>query len=163
MLLARGRDTQALFGGSDVVDLGTARIDQGIQVPEPAVTYGARTRDRTELWSAGFAYRAQWQRRGDFAFGIQQENYTKDVVSPTVPEEHFTDHPLRIFGTGALSLTERVTAYAGYTQGLEDSGAAASSAENRGAILPDARTWQADAGIRYLPTPGETDRGRFRN
>jgi hypothetical protein len=28
-----------------------------------------------------------------------------------------------------------------------------SSAENRGAILPDARTWQADTGIRYLVTP----------
>jgi len=107
----------------------------------------------TELWSAGFAYRAQRQGRGDFALGIQQENYTKDVVSPTVPEEHFTDRPLRIYGTGALSLTERVTAYAGVTQGLEDSGVAASSAENRGAILPDAGTWQADTGIRYLPTP----------
>ena len=153
VFLARGRDTVALFGGSDVVDLGPARIDQGIQVPEPAFTYGARTRDRTELWSAGFAYRAQWQGGGDFALGIQQENYTKDVVSPTVPEEHFTDRPLRVYGTGALSLTEKVTAYAGYTQGLEDSGIAASSAENRGAILPDARTWQADAGIRYLPTP----------
>jgi iron complex outermembrane recepter protein len=40
-----------------------------------------------------------------------------------------------------------------YTQGLEDSGVAPSSAENRGAILPDARTWQADSGIRYLLTP----------
>lgn len=47
-------------------------------MPEPAFTYGARTRDRTELWSTGFAYRAQWQGRGDFALGIQQENYTKD-------------------------------------------------------------------------------------
>ena len=153
VLLARGRDTVALFGGSDVVDLGAARIDQGIQVPEPAFTYGARTRDRTDLWSAGFAYRAQWQGRGDFAFGIQQENYTKDVVSPTVSEERFKDRPLRVYGTAALSLSERATAYAGYTQGLEDSGVAASSAENRGAILPDARTWQADAGIRYLPNP----------
>ncbi len=30
---------------------------------------------------------------------------------------------------------------------------ASSSAENRGAILPDARTWQADAGLRYSLTP----------
>jgi iron complex outermembrane receptor protein len=28
-----------------------------------------------------------------------------------------------------------------------------SSAENRGAILPDARTWQADAGLRYVLNP----------
>jgi iron complex outermembrane recepter protein len=50
-------------------------------------------------------------------------------------------------------LTDRATAYAGYTQGLEDSGVVSSSAENRGAILPDARTWQTDAGLRYLLTP----------
>ena len=153
VLLARGRDTLALYGGSDVIDLGAALIDQGVQVPEPAFTYSARTHDRTELWSAGIAYRAQWQGRGDFAFGIQQENYSKDVTSPALPETHLTDHPLRAYGTTALALSDRATAYAGYTQGLEDSGVASSSAENRGAILPDARTWQADAGIRYLPNP----------
>ena len=45
-----------------------------------------------------------------------------------------------------------MTPYAGYTQGLEDSGAVPSVAANRGTILPDARTWQMDAGIRYLLT-----------
>ena len=116
MLLARGRDTLALYGGSDVIDLGPALIDQGIQVPEPTFTYSARTHDRTELWSAGMAYRAQWQGRGDFAFGIQQESYTKDVTSPALPEAQLTDRPLRAYGTAALALTDRATAYAGYTQ-----------------------------------------------
>jgi iron complex outermembrane receptor protein len=153
VLLARGRDTLALYGGSDVIDLGSALIDQGIQVPEPTFTYSARTHDRTELWSAGIAYRAQWQDRGDFAFGIQQESYTKDVTIPDLSEAHLTDHPLRGYSTAAFALTDRATAYAGYTQGLEDSGVASSSAENRGSILPDARTWQADAGMRYLLTP----------
>jgi iron complex outermembrane receptor protein len=151
VLLARGRDTRALYGGSDVVDLGAALIDQGIQVPSPTFVYAARTHDRTDLWSAGVAYRAQWQGHADLAFGIQQESYTKDVTSPALPEAHLTDHPLRAYATAALALTDRATAYAGYTQGLEDSGVATSSAENRGAILPDARTWQADTGIRYLP------------
>ena len=153
VLLARGRDTLALYGGADVVDVGPASIDQGVQVPEPNFTYSARTHDRTELWSAGMAYRAQWQGHADFAFGIQRESYTKDVTSPTVSDAQLTDHPLRAYGTAALVLTDRATAYAGYTQGLEDSGVASSSAENRAAILPDARTWQADTGIRYLLSP----------
>jgi iron complex outermembrane receptor protein len=153
VFLARGRDTLALYGGSDVVDLGPALIDQGVQVPEPTFNYSALTHDRTELWSAGMAYRAQWQGRGDFAFGIQRESYTKDVTSPDLPEAHQTDRPLRGYGTAALALTDRATAYAGYTQGLEDSGVASSSALNRGAILPDARTWQADTGIRYSLNP----------
>jgi iron complex outermembrane receptor protein len=153
ILLARGRDTLALYGGSDVVGVGPALIDQGIQVPEPTFSYSARTHDRTELSSAGFAYRAQWQERGDFSLGIQQESYDKDVTSATLPEERLTDRPLRAYGTAALALTDRLTGYAGYTQGLEDSGVVPSSAENRGTILPDARTWQTDAGVRYSVTP----------
>ncbi|MGO9512880.1 MAG: hypothetical protein ACLP2F_04455 [Steroidobacteraceae bacterium] len=153
VLLARGRDTLALYGGSDVIDVGPAVIDQGIQVPEPTFSYSARTNDRTELWSAGLAYRAQWQGHADFAFGIQQESYDKNVTSPGLPEARLTDHPLRAYGTAALALNDQVTAYAGYTQGLEDSGVAPSSAQNRGTILPDARTWQVDAGVRYLLTP----------
>jgi iron complex outermembrane receptor protein len=85
--------------------------------------------------------------------GIQQESYVKEVTSATLPEERLTDHPLRAYGTAALALTDRLTGYAGYTQGLEDSGVAPSSAENRGTILPDARTWQTDAGLRYSVTP----------
>jgi len=153
VLLARGRDTLARYGGSDVVDVGPAPIDQGLQVPEPSFTYGPRTHDRTKLWGAGLAYRAQWQGRADLALGIQQQSYTKDVISPTLPPAHLSDRPVRAYATAALALTEHATAYAGYTQGLEDSGVASSSADNRGAILPDARTWQADAGIRYLLTP----------
>jgi len=152
VLLARGRDTLALYGGSDVIDLGPALIDQSVQAPEPTFTYSARTRDRTELWSAGAAYRAQWQGHGDFAIGIQRESYDKDVDSPALPKAQLKDSPLRAYGTAALVLTDRATAYASYTQGLEDSCVVASTAENRGAILPDARTWQADAGVRYVLT-----------
>ena len=152
VFLARGRDTVALYGGSDAVDVGPAFIDQGIQVPQPSFSYTACTQDRTELWSAGVAYRAQWQGHGDFAVGIQQENYDKKVSSPGLPTARLTDHPLRAYGNAALALGERVTAYAGYTQGLEDSGAVPSVAANRGTILPDARTWQADAGFRFLLT-----------
>ncbi|MGD0493827.1 MAG: hypothetical protein ABSC32_20040 [Steroidobacteraceae bacterium] len=153
VFLARGRDTVALYGGSDVVDVGPALIDRGLQVPEPTFIYSTRTHDRTELWSTGVAYQAQWQERGDVAFGIQQESYDKDVTSPAIPEGRLTDRPLRAYGTGALAVTDRATAYAGYTQGLEDSGVAPGSAANRGTILPDARTWQMDAGVRYSITP----------
>jgi len=153
VLLARGRDTLALYGGSDAIEVGPAQIDQGVQVPEPAFSYSARTRDRTELSSAGLAYRGEWHDRGDFSLGIQRESYDKDVTSAGPSGERLTDHPLRAYGTAALALTGRLTGYAGYTQGLEDSGVAPSSAENRGTILPDARTWQTDAGVRYAVTP----------
>lgn len=152
-LLARGRDTLARYGGSAVVDLGPAFIDQGIQTPKPSFEYGALTLDRTRLWGAGLAYRAQWQGRADLAVGIQQQSYTKNVAPPRLPTAHLSDRPMRAYTTAALTLTEHATAYAGFTQGIEDSGVASNSAGNRGAILPDARTWQTDTGIRFGLTP----------
>src|SRR5579863_10064146 len=128
VFLARGRDTLALYGGSDVVDVGPAFIAQGIQVPEPNFGYTGRTQDRTELWSAGVAYRAQWQGHGDLALGVQRENYDKNVSSPAVHAARRTDHPLRAYGNAALTVGDRMTAYTGYTQGLEDSGAVPSVA-----------------------------------
>jgi iron complex outermembrane recepter protein len=153
VFLARGRDTLAMYGGSDAVDVGPALIDQGLQVPEPAFIYSALTRDRTELWSVGTAYRVQWDAHGELALGVQQESYDKQVTTPGLATASLEDRPLRIYGNAAVALSSRLTAYAGYTQGLEDSGAAPSTAANRGTILPDARTWQVDSGVRFVLTP----------
>jgi iron complex outermembrane receptor protein len=62
VLIARGRDTLAYYGGADVVDAGQASIGQGLQVPEPDFTYSARTLDHTRLQSVGLAYRVGWAR-----------------------------------------------------------------------------------------------------
>jgi iron complex outermembrane recepter protein len=150
--LVRGRDTLAHYGGSDAVDAGAALIGQGLQVPEPAFHYSARTSDRTELWSTGLAYRGQWQKRADLAFGLQQEGYIKSVTPPGAQQVRLSDHPVRIYGQASMALGSRLTAYVGYTQGLEDSGTAPSGAANRGAILPAARTWQVDSGVSYSLT-----------
>lgn len=153
VFLVRGRNTLARYGGSDVVDVGPALIIESIQVPEPTFRYSARTADRTELGGVGLAYRAHWQEHADFALGVQQESYSKAVTLPPVPDARLTDRPLRAYGNAALELTKHLTAYAGFTQGLEDSGVVPNFAINRGAILPAARTWQVDSGIRYTLTP----------
>ncbi len=150
IILVRGRDTVALYGGSDVIDSGSALIGQDVQVPEPDFVYSARTRDATKLWSAGLAYRGQWNHRGELSFGLQNEHYQDSVAAPGALEARLTDRPWRAFEDLALYLGDRAAVYAGYTQGLEDSGVAPSNAQNRGAILPAARTWQYDAGVHYL-------------
>jgi len=153
VLLARGRDTWSYYGGGDAVDVGTTLIGQGAQTAEPRFIYSARTEDHTELWSTGLAYRAQWDARADLALGLQRESYDKQVTAPDAPVARLTDNPLRAYASLATKLTSRLTAYAGYNQGLEDSGVAPNGAENRGAVLPATRTWQADAGVRLLLTP----------
>jgi iron complex outermembrane recepter protein len=153
ILLARGRDVLARYGGDDVVDAGPANIDAIRQVPPPIFTYSARTNDRTELWSVGSAYHVDWDTFAELEVGIQQEHYRKDVISPGEPQGTLTDQPLRGYANSAVALTRLLTLYAGYTQGLEDSGVAPSDAQNRGAVLPASRTWQVEAGLRYLLTP----------
>ena len=150
ILLARGRDAMALYGGSAVVAVGPALIGAGMQVPAPDFTYSARTHDHTELKSLGVAYHGRWLGIGEVTFGIQDETYKKEVAAPGQGVSRLTTSPLRYYGTFAASLTDRTTVYTGYTQGLEDSGVAPSTAENRGAILPAAQTWQVDGGLRYL-------------
>ena len=149
----RGRDTLAYYGGSDLVDLGPTQLGSLLSVPEPNFQYTERTRDLTRLWSAGVGYRVQWKQHGDLEVGVQRENYQKTVDSPGLPQAQLKDSPIRAYAQTALILSDRLTAYAGYTQGLEDSGAAPSGAENRGAILPDARTWQDDAGVQLQLAP----------
>jgi len=71
ILLARARDDLARYGGSDVVDVGERTIGVNVQVPEPNFRYAERTLDRTEQWTLGGAYRADWNGRGELQVGIQ--------------------------------------------------------------------------------------------
>jgi len=112
-----------------------------------------RTDDQTKLWSVGTAYHVDWRGLVELEMGLQEEHYRKNVASPGLPDSAITDHPLRAYGNSAVALTRRLTLYAGYTQGLEDSGVAPNAAENRGAVLPASRTWQVESGVRYLATP----------
>ena len=151
--LARGRETVALYGGDATFDAGATHIGTGLQIPEPQFSYSPRTHDRTDLWSVGSAYRIKWRSRAEVEIGLQEENYRKDVASPGIANSELTDRPLRAYGNAALGLTQRLTLYSAYTQGLEDSGVAPGAAANRGAVLPASRTWQVESGLRYAVTP----------
>jgi iron complex outermembrane recepter protein len=151
--MARGRDTYARYGGEDVVDEGHADIGTLVQLPEPSFQYSTRTHDRTKLWSVGSAYHVDWHQRAEFELGVQDENYRETVVAPGEPDSGVSAHTPRVYSNAAFSLTPAWTLYAGYTQGLENSGAAPTSARNSGAVLPASKTWQIDSGIRYVVTP----------
>ena len=149
VLMVRGRDELAHYGGSDAIDAGPAYIGAGTQVPEPRFVYSPRTSDRTRLWSAGAAYQIRRARRGELSFGAQKESYDKTVSPPGQPRSSLSDSPWRFYGNGSLRLIGQAAAYAGYTQGFEDSGVAPNNVANRNAILPTTRTWQVDGGLRY--------------
>ena len=152
-VLSRGRDSLARHGGADVVDAGAATVGVNQQIAEPDFAYSARADDRTEEWRVGAAYRGDWRGLLELQLGAQEDNYRKVVEVPGQPRTEVADDPIRIYGNSALVLNRDLSLYAGYTQGLEDSGIAPSVASNGGAVLPASRTWQADSGVRYAVTP----------
>ncbi|MBS0419940.1 MAG: hypothetical protein JSR66_19675 [Proteobacteria bacterium] len=152
IMVARGRHGLARYGGGDVVDLGESTIGVNVQVPEPNFRFAERTLDRTEQWTLGGAYRVDWNGRAELQMGLQEVNYRKAVTIPGVAQTKVTDHPLRDYGNSAVVLTKSLSLFAGYTQGVEDSGVAPSIASNDGAVLPASRTWQFDSGLRFLLT-----------
>jgi iron complex outermembrane recepter protein len=153
IFMARGRDTRARYGGEDVVDEGPASIGAPLEVPKPGFMHSALTNDHTVLWSVGSAYRLDWRDRGEFELGVQDENYRETLTAPGSPESAVSAHPLRYYGNAAILLTRQLTLYTGYTQGLENSGVAPTSAANSGTVFPASLTWQFDSGLRYSLTP----------
>jgi iron complex outermembrane receptor protein len=153
IFMTRGRDTTANYGGQDVVDVGPTNIGTIVQVPEPDFTYSARAIDHAELWSIGAAYRVDWKSLGVLEMGIQKEDYRETDVSPGTPESEIEARPFRAYANSAFAVTPQLTLYAGYTQGLENSGVAPNYTGNSGAVLPASLTWQVDSGARYAVTP----------
>jgi iron complex outermembrane recepter protein len=153
IFVVRGRDTPARYGGEDAIDEGPVIIGVPAQTLKPGFSYLARTDDQADLWSVGSAYHAAWRHRAEFEIGVQQESYHESVVTPGTPESQTSAHPLRFYANAAAALGSRWTIYSGYTQGLENSGTAPTSAANGGAVLPASRTWQLDGGIRFAVTP----------
>ena len=153
IFMTRGRDTTGRYGGEDVVDLGPASIGTIVQVPEPDFAYSARAIDHAELWSIGAAYRLDWRSQGVLELGVQKEGYRETAASPGTPESEVAAHPLRAYANLAFAVTPELTLYAGYTQGLENSGVAPNYAANSGTVLPASLTWQVDSGARYTVTP----------
>jgi iron complex outermembrane receptor protein len=149
VLVARGRDEQARYGGADAVDAGMTYISAPVQIAAPDFIYTEQVNDHTQLWSTGAAYQIQRAGWGEFAVGAQREFYDKTVLTPGSPPSHLSDDPTRMYGTAAIPVHAGAVLYSDYTQGFEDSGAVPTTAANRGAILPTTRTWQVDGGVRY--------------
>jgi len=149
----RGRNIAALYDGADVHAVGAALIGQGAQIPSPNFMYGPRSRDDDKLWTAGLAYHGRWFGLGELSAGVQKVDYRKTIALPGESAEHRADEPWRLYTVAAVDVSARAHVYAGYTQGIEDSGIAPANAANRGAILPATRTWQRDAGLQYILTP----------
>ncbi len=156
-LSLRGRAADRTYGGSVLQSLGPGNLHQDASdLPEPMFAYGPRSQDEVRQTTLGVAYNGVWAERGGLRLGLQKADYRKTVLAPGQPPVVSTDDPWLYDAALAVPITGDLSAYAGYTVGLEESPVAPENAVNRNEAPPALRTSQRDAGVRYRGLLGMT-------
>jgi iron complex outermembrane receptor protein len=152
-LSLRERDNHRQYDGSDEVDFGATRIGVIDTTPRPAFQFGPVSRIHIRQDTLGLAYDGRWKGLGELGLSLAKARYRKTTDIPGPNADSLTIRasadPWLCDATLALTPTSRLTLYAGYARGLEESGIAPANAANRNAPLPAILTSQKDAGIRY--------------
>jgi iron complex outermembrane recepter protein len=146
----RGRQRESLYGGGASLNLGATRVEDRVDLAEPAFALGGRTRDEVEQWTGGLAYDLRWRGHGSLSAGLQRADYRKTVLRPDGVRA-VTHDPAWLYNAAASwTLSPRLALYGSVTRGLEESGVAPDSAANRTQALPAIITDQWDAGVRWV-------------
>ncbi len=149
-IAVRARDARRTFGGADTEDLGPGVLAVHEPFPEPTFVFGPQRKDVVKQGTAGISYGVNWLGIGEFSAGIQKTHYTRSQMPlGGAVLTKGTSTPWIYNATAALTPTDSLVIYAGYTRGLEASAVAPDNATNRGEALPANITRQADAGIRF--------------
>jgi iron complex outermembrane receptor protein len=149
--VVRGRRVESWYGGSAApIDLGPRPLGEARPVPPPTdLVFGERTRDVVAQSTVGLGYEARWRGVGELSLGAQHTDYDKRVEQPGLAPVRTRDKPWLVNGTASVNVAQDVALYAGYTEGLEESGVAPDDTANRNAALPAIRTKQIDGGLRW--------------
>ena len=153
-LSIRGRDRRAVYGGSATINLGRVDVNTTGDVPQPTYAFGAQSHDHVRQASVGLAYQGRWRGVGSVNIGVQKVHYEKTVIRPGAAPTSTTDAPLLLNAAADYEASRRLSVFASYTRGLEETGVAPDSAANRTQALPAISTRQADFGFRYVLHPG---------
>ncbi|HEX9933206.1 MAG TPA: TonB-dependent receptor [Allosphingosinicella sp.] len=146
----RGRDQRRRYGGGTTLSLGRRPIDEPVDVPEPAFTVGAQTRDQVRQTSYGAGYDMRWRGVGELGFSLQRTDYRKDVATPGGPLPVSENQTWLMNATASVHAADWLTFYAGFARGLEESPVAPQVAVNRDEAPPAIITRQMDAGVRIV-------------
>ncbi len=156
-LSVRARAADRTYGGGVLQALGPDNLYQDASdLPEPAFVFGPQSQDEVRQTTLGLAYNGVWAERGELRLGLQKADYQKTVFAPGQPPVASAENPWLYDAALAVPITDHLSAYAGYTVGLEESPVAPENAVNRNAAPPALRTRQRDAGVRYRGLLGMT-------
>lgn len=143
----RSRNRSQRYGGSDVLNYGAAELGMPFQEQEPDFEFGQQTTDQVRQFTGGIAYEGQLAKTGSITLGVSKTDYRKQVELPDSQVATTSSKPWLFYGTAASQVLNRITLYASYTRGLEESGIAPDNAANRNEPMPAVITTQSEIGI----------------
>ncbi|MGE3302085.1 MAG: TonB-dependent receptor [Hyphomonadaceae bacterium] len=149
----RGRDNDRTFGGTASASITPIPVGQRVLLPEPVWANGAPSTDAVRQWAAGAQYQLAWRGLGEASIGVQHVDYEKTVTPPAAAATVTRDKPLFVNGSLVWTASKKLSAYASFTQGLEEVALAPENAVNSFEAPPAIHTEQYDVGVRYAVTP----------
>lgn len=151
LAMARLRDSASRTSPGIARSLGSIPdLDAPPVFARPAFAFDPRrVRDDVRQWSLGLGYRLAIGDRLELRADAQRADYTRRVAELDGSAETRTTRPWLYSASAAAGLSRRLTLFASYARGLEESGVAPGNAVNRGALLPATLARQAEVGARY--------------
>ena len=153
----RARERRNRFGGSAPAIMTGETRPLGTPSPivePPSFAYREQNRDRLDQFTGGLAYEGRWKGVGELILGVQRTQFEKRAVLAGGTRSAIQDSLWLYNAAVAVTPTSRLSLYAGYTRGLEESGIAPDNAANRLEVLPPIRTSQRELGLRYQTASG---------
>lgn len=153
---ARLRDSLNLSAEGVAVQIGRGNLaDPPIRRPEPELTLDERqARDSVRQYIVGAGYRIGFGDSLELRADVQRTRYRKVSQDVSGAGQAGVSTPWLFSGSVLTALSPKLTAFASYSRGLEESGTAPANAVNRGEVLPAVKASQRELGIRYQVAPG---------
>jgi len=151
----RGRWSEAAYGGSEAVSLGTVDISRPVYgPPTPFDDSGERSQDRVEQHTGSLGYGLAVGDRFELRLGAHRSRYEKHVTPIGGPGTGSRDDFWLYNVSAVWSATDRLTVFGSWVTGLEETGTAPQNAVNRNEVLPPVEAEQRELGARYALAPG---------
>jgi iron complex outermembrane receptor protein len=150
--MARWRYTSARTSGGLGVSLGTiADLNRPPTFARPDFQFDSRRlQDQVHQLSLGLGYRLSVGERFELRADVQRPRYVRRVTELDGSVEQRVTQPWLYSGAIGAGVSRRLTLFASYARGLEESGVAPGNAVNRGALLPATLARQAEIGARFI-------------
>ncbi len=144
----RSRHRHVESGGTQTFNFGDVLLGDVDPEPKPAFTFSALTVGSLDQRTYSAGYKGAFRNLAQVNLGVTRSHYVAEANGP-LGRTRTTADPWLYNASLLVRPAPRLTLYAGYVSGLEDTGVAPENAANRNQQLPASSTRQIDAGLQW--------------